>query len=92
VRVELLDTTTREPHNASIRTRKQLLRAIARIIPTLKSRTEPGKETQPTIQHHLGLAPIPPHLLQQMQQAMPQGVAPPPAAQQRSGKKGRKKG
>jgi hypothetical protein len=93
VRVELFDTATKVPHNAGIKTRKALLREIARTIPTLESRTNPSKLIQPTVQHHLGLVPIPAHLLQMMQQQMmmtaEQQMPASPAA--KGGKKGRKK-
>jgi hypothetical protein len=94
VRVELIDPYTHEPLT-SIRTRKELLREIARRIPLLESRINPPKLIQPTLQMQLGLEPIPPHIMQmlQIQQMQAQGielvpVAPGPA---RSGKKGRKK-
>lgn len=93
VRVELLDSLTKEPLHSEITTRKQLLREIARRIPQLQDRIDPPKLTAPTIQQQLGLEPIPPHLLAQMQAAQA-GPLPPQAAAapQRSGKKGRKKG
>lgn len=82
--MELTDPTTGEALHSSIRTRHQLMLEVCKIIPSLKSRTDPPKQPTPqmNLQQQLAL----------QQAALAQHYAQPPPPPQKSGKKGRKKG
>jgi len=84
VRVDLKDPETKACLHDTIRTRKQLLDEVCRVIPTLKSRTDP-----PTPQQQQQQLLLQQQLAMQQAGMLPPQAAPPPQPQ-KSGKKGKK--